>query len=217
MENLDAIEVLPEVEEVRVPNIVCVRTVASVRPSTKWKKTKRCIYNRETKAIFGRTCADWGRLGLFYLVFNALLAAVFAIGIKVLLSTMDTNAPKWKLEESLIGTNPGLGFRPFSLEDGALIQYSLQNTSTAEKWVKLLDTFLEPYENYTDRDNIQNCTFKIRPKRNHVCMVDLKKFGPCQAQYKYGYGSSSPCIFIKLNRIFKWVPRFYKEEEADLD
>jgi sodium/potassium-transporting ATPase subunit beta len=29
----------------------------------------------------------------------------------------------------------------------------------------------------------------------------------------YGYGNASPCIFLKLNRIYGWVPEYYNDPE----
>lgn len=62
-----------------------------------------------------------------------------------LLATLDDNEPKWQLDRSLIGNNPGLGFRPISnrTEEGSLIWYDIQNKTTSDKWVELLDSFLE--------------------------------------------------------------------------
>lgn len=62
-----------------------------------------------------------------------------------LLATLDENEPKWQLERSLIGTNPGLGFRPISerTEEGSLIWYDQKNKTTIEKWVNLTDKFLQ--------------------------------------------------------------------------
>lgn len=62
-----------------------------------------------------------------------------------LFATLDEREPKWTLDSSLIGTNPGLGFRPISshTEEGSLIWYNLTNRNTSEKWVDLVDKFLE--------------------------------------------------------------------------
>lgn len=62
-----------------------------------------------------------------------------------LFATLDTRAPKWTLEQSLIGVNPGLGFRPISTntDEGSLIWYNKTNNKTSEKWVELVNRFLE--------------------------------------------------------------------------
>lgn len=59
--------------------------------------------------------------------------------------TLDPTKPKWLLDNSLIGTNPGLGFRPISnrTEEGSLIWYDAKNETSVKKWVELLDKYLE--------------------------------------------------------------------------
>ena len=50
-----------------------------------------------------------GQLFAFYSIFYIALAALFAICMQTLMSTINNDEPKWKLTESLIGINPGLG------------------------------------------------------------------------------------------------------------
>ncbi|KAG5868167.1 hypothetical protein JTB14_020311 [Gonioctena quinquepunctata] len=117
--------------------------------------------------------------------------------------TLSTKEPKWTLEKSLIGINPGLGFRPISskTEEGSLIWYNITNHTTIEKWVKLADTFLKPYkENQTGR-NFVPCNFDKLPGPNKVCIAPISDLGPCNPDESYGYNSTSPCVFLKLNRI----------------
>lgn len=85
------------------------------------------------------------QLLIFYTLFYIVLAALFAICMQGLFATLDDKVPKWQLDSSLIGTNPGMGFRPISsrTEEGSLIWYNTGNASTITKWVHLLDEFLE--------------------------------------------------------------------------
>lgn len=61
-----------------------------------------------------------------------------------LLATLSDHYPRWQLSESLIGTNPGLGFRPLptNVEQGSLIWYDSTNKSQIDYWVDILDDFL---------------------------------------------------------------------------
>jgi len=47
------------------------------------------------------------KIGFFYLIFYGVLAAMFAAMLMVFFQTLDPRIPRWKLQESLIGTNPG--------------------------------------------------------------------------------------------------------------
>lgn len=84
------------------------------------------------------------QLGLFYLIFYIVLAALFAICIQGLLSTLTHEHPKWQLESSIIGTNPGLGFRPIhnNTDHGSLIWFRPKEPASVSVWTNLLDEFL---------------------------------------------------------------------------
>lgn len=47
------------------------------------------------------------KIGIFYSIFYAALALLVASCMWVFFQTLDPRIPKWKLKESLIGTNPG--------------------------------------------------------------------------------------------------------------
>lgn len=59
--------------------------------------------------------------------------------------TINLDSPKWKLDESLIGTNPGVGFRPMSddVDQGSLIWYDAGNQTQIVYWTNLIDQFLQ--------------------------------------------------------------------------
>lgn len=73
-----------------------------------------------------------------------MLAALFTICMQGLFASLSTKYPTWQLEESLIGTNPGLGFRPISeqTERGALISYRPENKTEVNYWVDYIEEFL---------------------------------------------------------------------------
>lgn len=73
-----------------------------------------------------------------------------------LFATLDDRAPRWTLEHSLIGVNPGLGFRPISpdTDEGSLIWYNKTNQTTIQKWINLVNRFLE-------RKFIENKLFSV--------------------------------------------------------
>lgn len=57
--------------------------------------------------------------------------------------------------------------------------------------------------------NIYNCDYGQEPPRGQVCDVDIKSWAPCVQENNYNYHRSAPCIFLKLNKIFGWVPHYY--------
>lgn len=57
--------------------------------------------------------------------------------------------------------------------------------------------------------NIYNCKYNSPPPPGKVCDVNIKDFKKCTQENNYSYHKSSPCVFIKLNRIYGWKPDFY--------
>lgn len=86
-----------------------------------------------------------GQLLLFYSIFYAVLAALFSICMQGLFATLNDGAPTRQLDDSRIGTNPGLGFRPISEDTkrGSLIWYDAKNSDQVNYWTNLLTSFLE--------------------------------------------------------------------------
>ncbi|RZB40874.1 Na K-ATPase domain containing protein [Asbolus verrucosus] len=185
---------------------------------TTWENFQNAVYDPDKQEFFGRTKRSWYQLLIFYGIFYTCLAALFAICTRGLLATLDDRAPKWQLETSLIGTNPGLGFRPISSEtrEGSLIWYNLKNACTTSKWVNLLDEFLLPYRVKQIGRNYRSCDFDEELGDGYVCVVDVDSFGPCTSGNNYGYNSTSPCVFLKLNKIFGWVPTYYTKGQEGM-
>lgn len=186
---------------------------------TRWKALQDFIHNPAEGTYCGHTGKKWAITGIFYACFFSVLALLFAVCMKGLLATLNNEKPRWILEESLIGTNPGLGFRPISEDtnEKSLIWYSSSDPSSVQKWTGLLDKFLEEYRNSSllpnGGRNQQICNYDKPAKAGHVCAVDVNDWGPCSPRQQYGFNNSAPCIYIKLNRIYGWVPEYYNDTE----
>ncbi len=70
---------------------------------------------------------------------------MFTICMQGLLATLSNQEPKWQLEKSLIGSNPGVGLRPLpdDLSRGALIWYDAKEKTQVDYWTRLLSEFLQ--------------------------------------------------------------------------
>lgn len=62
--------------------------------------------------------------------------------------------------------------------------------------------------------NAHNCDYGNRPPPGMVCDVDIKDFGSCIQENHYNYHRSSPCIFLKLNKIFGWRPNYFTANDT---
>lgn len=61
--------------------------------------------------------------------------------------------------------------------------------------------------------NIFNCKYNSPPPPGKVCDVNIKDFKKCTQENNYSYHKSSPCVFIKMNRIYGWVPEYYNRTD----
>ncbi|CAG9835141.1 unnamed protein product [Diabrotica balteata] len=184
---------------------------------TKKERFKKAIYDPKTKKVFGRTSISWAKIGLFYLIFYGMLAALVAVCMWVFFQTLDPRIPKWKLDESLIGTNPGLGFRPMpeKNEESTLIWFQGSNKTSYSYWVenilKFLDKYYVPSKIAKGNGQIKTCSHHDYPTSGEVCEVDVRDWEECNRDQFFNYHKNSPCIFIKLNKIYDWEPLYYDD------
>lgn len=58
---------------------------------------------------------------------------------------------------------------------------------------------------------IKTCSNSEYPKEGEVCEVDVRDWGDCNRDQFFNYHKNSPCIFLKLNRIYGWTPDYYDD------
>jgi len=182
-----------------------------------WESFKIFLWNSETNQFLGRTGSSWGKIILFYLLFYAALIGFFAAMLTIFYQTLDDKKPKWQLARSLIGSNPGLGFRPMPPEsnvESTLVWYQASNSKNTHYWRDQLDQFLIPYHRPRNNEGpIDDCKPGEPPKYGStmVCDVKVDTWYPCIASAGYNFNSSDggPCVFLKLNKIFGWLPEYY--------
>jgi sodium/potassium-transporting ATPase subunit beta len=194
-----------------------------VKPSTlsTREKFRKFLFNPSKGKVLGRSGLSWSKIGLFYLVFYGVLAALVAICMWVFFQTLDPRTPKWRLDESLIGTNPGLGFRPMPSMDNVestLIWFRGTERENYKYWAESLEEFLAVYKTPGltpgRGQNIYDCDYDRRPGPGQVCDVEVKKWHPCTQENNFMYHKSAPCIFLKLNKIYGWEPEFYNDSNS---
>ncbi|XP_045511177.1 sodium/potassium-transporting ATPase subunit beta-2-like [Colias croceus] len=175
------------------------------------------VYNDETGTIMGRTPESWGKIILFYVIFYGALIGLFSICMVTFLQQfINPRVPRLQQDGGLIGTSPGLGFRPLP-EDvrSTLIWYKGTGYDSYRFWEDQLIDFLSVYKKKGQTagagQNIFNCDFRNLPPPGKVCDVDIRGFEPCTEENHFSYHKSSPCIFLKLNKIFGWRPEFYND------
>ncbi|XP_030748680.1 sodium/potassium-transporting ATPase subunit beta-2-like [Sitophilus oryzae] len=183
----------------------------------KWEAFSQFLWNSETKQFMGRTGASWAKILIFYIIFYAVLVGFFAVMLAVFFQTLDIKRPKWELDRSLIGSNPGLGFRPMPSDkniESTLIWYKHSDKGNVQYWQKEINKFLGVYNksNNPHADKLEECRQFQLPSPGKVCDVKIDQmWHPCLKDAGYNFESSEggPCIFLKLNRIFNWNPEYF--------
>ncbi|XP_055343783.1 sodium/potassium-transporting ATPase subunit beta-2-like [Paramacrobiotus metropolitanus] len=175
------------------------------------------LYDKSTGKVLGRTGKSWLQITVFYLIFYGVLAAFFAVLLVLFLQTLDTTQPKWVKEQGIIGNKPGMGFRPTPPDTGSSLIWvkttSGQPTETTQKYIDSLNEYLLAYDansaTHSDGSNIDCTNRRPDEKTKVVCRYPLEKLGPCTKENNYGYKHGQPCVLLKLNKIFGWVPEPY--------
>jgi len=175
------------------------------------------IYNSDTGQILGRTCGSWFKITVFYIIFYACLSAFFYLCYQIFATTLekpeDGGSPKWRQDASLIGSNPGVGFRPMPDQDknseSTLIWYKKDDKDDVEFWTSQLTKFLDESVVEAGASNLIECALGNGAGSHRVCKVPVDNLGDCTKEKEFGYPEGKPCVLIKLNKIFDWEPEPY--------
>ncbi|XP_043258550.1 sodium/potassium-transporting ATPase subunit beta-like [Colletes gigas] len=191
----------------------------------------RFVWDNERKAFLDRTAKEWGQLGIFYLCFYAVLGTIFAVQLKISIDYVSRlDKPFFQYvglsSKSHPGRNlllsrsarhfgsPGIVFKPNSISAASPI-ISVFNSSTnarPKRYIHSLTDFLQEYNksisNYDD--SCQGETFRS-DRNTKPCFFDIKSLGVCsKSPYGYTY-PMQPCVLIKFNKRFDWVPNYYNQ------
>jgi len=191
----------------------------------------RC-YNAKTGEFLGRSFVSWSKLVAFFCLFSAILAAFWGLFWVIFTQTLAPYRPKVMGGLSIINSSsPGLGYRPhgglgyydqnLNIVKGAsmyssLIWFQHGGNGNYKDLTKDLDTFLDQYESGAQPNqgsSITKCDFNSgRTRENQMCefnrewLSDSDSDIKCITEEHYGYYFGKPCIMLKMNRVFGWVP-----------
>uniref|UniRef100_A0A0B6YSK9 Sodium/potassium-transporting ATPase subunit beta n=1 Tax=Arion vulgaris TaxID=1028688 RepID=A0A0B6YSK9_9EUPU len=182
------------------------------KPTFKQRVDTFCkfMWNSETKELLGRNGRSWAEIGFFYLVFYACLAGFFAATIAGFYQTIDESTPKLQGDSSLLKGNPGMGYEPMPDIETTLIYVTKESRHS---YVSNIRSVLASY-NRSSLVN-QNCTGwnTTRPTSSVACKVDFDILTRgCNEGNAYGFLDGKPCILLKLNRIYGWIPEVWTPE-----
>ena len=198
----------------------------------KMKYTKYNNNKNQKAGVCTRNPIAWLQLLLFYTCFYSFLVGYWALCFYVFWSNFITDEePYYKLEESRIagfgsaGVKPGLSVIPrlpdeFDHDHGRTYHYFLYQDWNEDQldgvktndytWVKNIKK--EYFEQLASDNSSVACDDESHEYHdNDVCKISLDNLGQDCGKYPYGYSnqSFSPCLFLKLNRIYQFKPEPY--------
>jgi len=174
----------------------------------------KSIWNSEKKEFIGRTGGSWAKIGAFYLVYYSCLAGFFAIMMVGFFTTLDSEAPTQQGMYSLIKGNPGMGFRPMPNIESTLIKFKADDAKSYAEHIKNIEELLETYQD-KEESNIVDCdTETPNEKRKQVCSFNVAKSlgNVCTRENDYGYKNGTPCVLLKVNKVYGWTPEAFDNE-----
>lgn len=121
--------------------------------------------------------------------------------------------PEWQSDSFMIETIPGWRYGPKEPDDnveGTLISFTTESPQSYKKWTNVIEDLLSEYMN-TSRSahNVVKCDYDIFRKPGSVCIPEYKNWFPCTKENNFGFPKSSPCVFIRFNKIANWTPEYY--------
>merc|ERR1711997_1029997 len=74
------------------------------------------LYDPDNGTFLSRTPLSWLKITVFYTIYYSCLAAFWYVCLLIFFQTLpvEYSGPKWTLDRSLIGKNPGVGIRPLN-------------------------------------------------------------------------------------------------------
>jgi len=177
------------------------------------------IWNSHTKEFCGRDGASWGKISLCYAIFYACLGSFFIGMLAVFMAIMPVDKPTYYGLSSTMnarGINPGLGFRPQIDVEDSFIYFSTttyEGKNGYKPFVNNLKNFLDnKYKDQPKDESVVPCGDDDRTSdlaAGKSCSYDYKTIfasTPCTEENKFNFGTSRPCILLKLNKIVSWTP-----------
>lgn len=174
------------------------------------------LYDRESKTVMGRTGQSWAKIGVFYLFFYGFLAAFFIAMLAVFMTTIERpeDGGKPKLTQ-FIENQPGLtrldqnlkDFKKGDKENKYLEGYDANQTSSkyAENLIKIFKGIQS--NNYYKEECVLSKDNVTKP-----CYAPFSLYGDCKPdpididKSMFGLKDKKPCVFIKINKVYGWVP-----------
>ncbi|EUB62877.1 Sodium/potassium-transporting ATPase subunit beta-1 [Echinococcus granulosus] len=156
------------------------------------------------------------RIGGFLLIiyFLCIYAILFGImtGLLIIVLQLFISEDKPYLTglQSPLNLAPGLSHRPNINFMTSLIAYESSNPQSYMPYVQNLRTFFSLYEevNIKPQDGFATCENGVKTPNipRLVCKFYPILLESCVKENNFGYDRSEPCVVIKINKVYGWLP-----------
>jgi len=186
---------------------------------TGWEAFRYMIWNPDTGEVLTRTPLSWAKITVFYCIYYSCLAAFWLACLNIFFLTLPENkaGPKWQKGDGLIGNNPGVGLRPKNTNERIDSQMFKLVSSTTDD------------EDGGDGECDKNACYAVRMRKfleaydkpameGYQAFNPTAELGPC-GTFPYGFTGPNvkPCIVVKFNKIWDWVPTPIDAGDFDLE
>lgn len=161
------------------------------------------LFNRETGQVMGRSGESWLKIGIFYLIFYGFLAAFFSAMLTVFLTTLndpeDGGAPKLT---QFIENKPGLSYTKIGKTLVDIRDATDNGTSLVTSYNATVTDMLTKYSGKAV------CGDSQYGMMDKDCSFDTTLLGDCglKGAPDYGVTDKKPCVYVRMNKVFGWVP-----------
>jgi len=186
-------------------------------PAVATALTKFCtfIYNHENGHVLNRSPIELAKILIFYFVFYSALLALFSLCFLVVAYlVLNDDQPLRTGDQSLLKLQPGVGMRPIPDWRTTLIRFEMGKEQTFQMYTQNMQAYIDQYENFAQLEQPDvrqtKCDIRTGFRENKdlrsVCKFNLEELGACNKESMYGYARGQPCVIIKMNKIYGWLP-----------
>ncbi|XP_034936761.1 sodium/potassium-transporting ATPase subunit beta-1-like [Chelonus insularis] len=192
----------------------------------------RFIWDGEKRAFLDRTAKDWATVGLFYLCFFGVLFSLFSLQMWITLDYVTQFGRPYIEQSAFIAKSdiearflffekpftrfgyPGLGLIPRTEKfdtSMSFIWLSENQDNKEQYYIEDINRFMKEYNdvNKKTKYNIECVNSSRKYSKDKPCFFDTKVLGKC-SENPYGYSKPyEPCVYIKFNKRFDWIPICY--------
>jgi len=160
----------------------------------------------EQTLVMGRPGNSWAKIGLFYICFYSFLAGFFAAMLSVFLSTVQSPGEGGPKLTQFIANKPGLTI----VNPVSSAYNSSQGSENLKQFTKTVADFLKNYQDNTVYNASKPCMGK--DTAGYVgtmpCTFNYKAAltNNCTEGNSYGMSLKMPCILVRMNKVYDWVP-----------